>query len=134
MKRRITFRSGFEKRVEKNLQERGISHEYESIKLKYVKSTCPCCKSVVATGSYTPDFIVARSTGKRLVVEGKGRFTSSDRTKMLSVVRDNPEEDIRMLFQKDDPITKGSKTRNSGWCHKHQIPCAIGEAIPDSWL
>lgn len=88
----------------------------------------------VKFGTYTPDFIFERPSGIRMVVEAKGRFTSQDRTKMLQVMRSNPVEDIRFIFQRDNPIRKGSTTRNSDWALKNGFKFAIGEEIPDEWL
>ena len=133
-KKKVFRRSGFEDKVEANLKERGISYEYESIKLKYTKERCPHCDKIVKRGTYTPDFIIQRPSRVRLVVEGKGRFTSIDRTKMLRVKRDHPNEDIRILFQGNNPIRKGSNTRYVDWAEKNGFPCAVGIEIPDSWL
>jgi len=131
---RKDVRSGLEERVRHDLDRRGIPYGYETIKLKYVKKTCPGCGEVVDSGTYTPDFIFERAPRVRLVVEAKGRFTSSDRTKMLAVRMSNPGEDIRFLFQRDQCLRKGSTTRYSGWAVKHGFPYHIGEVIPDEWL
>ena len=131
---RKQVRSGFEATVRKNLDKQGVEYGYESIKLKYVKSCCPNCGCKLSTGTYTPDFIVPRCSGVRLVVECKGRFTSSDRTKMQRVKRDNPSEDIRLLFQRDNRIRKGSNTYYSTWCIKNGFEYAIGDKIPETWL
>lgn len=133
-KKKVYRRSGFEDRIETNLKERGIQYEYESIKLHYTKETCPHCNKVVKRGTYTPDFIIQRSSGIRLVVEGKGRFTSVERTKYSRVKRDNPNEDIRLLFQGNNPIRKGSDTRYIDWALKNGFPCAVGIEIPDDWI
>lgn len=127
-------RSGYEDRIKKNLTSRGIKYEYESIKLGYIKVECPCCGTPVKLGTYTPDFIFKRSSGLRLVVEAKGRFTSADRTKMLQVMRNNPKEDIRFIFQRDQPIRKGSATMYSSWSIKNGFVFTVGEVIPDEWL
>ena len=127
------MRSQLEDRVRLDLEERKIAYEYESIKLEYVKDTCPKCGHLLRKGRYTPDFIIERSSGIRLVVEVKGRFTSSDRTKMQRVKRDNPKEDIRFVFQRDQPLRKGSTTRYSEWSERNGFPWAIG-VIPDEWI
>lgn len=130
-------RSGFEKRVEENLKmASGIRVEYEDRKYKYVKLICPCCGGVVKSGTYTPDFsIYSRDTGELLfTVEAKGRFTGEDRNKLLAVRTANPEFDLRLLFQRDDAIRKGSKTRNSTWAEKHGFDFHVGEQIPERWV
>jgi hypothetical protein len=127
-------RSGFEEKIKKDLEGRGIAFEYEKHTLSYVKRHCPHCLKVVDTGTYTPDFVIQRVAGVRLVVEGKGHFDSEDRTKMLLVKKNNPLCDLRMLFQRDQPIRKGSKTLYSTWAAKHGFPYAIGISIPEGWL
>lgn len=127
-------RSGFEQRIKKDLEERNIIYEYEQHTLKYTKLRCPHCKEIVDTGVYTPDFVIQRLTGIRLVVEGKGYLDAPNRTLMQRVKRDNPHEDIRFLFQRDQPIRKGSKTFYSTWAVKNGFPFAIGTSIPEGWL
>lgn len=127
------LRSGLEDLVKQNLEDRGIPHEYESIKLKYVKDTCSECGHVIKRGTYTPDFIIVRPSGVRLVVETKGLFSGQDRTKHQRVQRDNPTEDIRFVFQRDNFLRKGSTTRYSQWCDKHNFKWAIG-LVPEEWI
>lgn len=127
-------RSGFEQKIKKDLEGRGIKYEYETVKLRYTKLHCPHCTKVVDTGTYTPDFIIQRDTGVRLVVEGKGYLDAANRTLMQRVKRDNPSEDIRFLFQRDQPIRKGSKTSYSDWSIKNGFPFAIGTSVPEEWL
>ena len=127
-------RSGLEDRVKKDLDQRGVKYGYESIKLTYAKLCCDGCGRVIKLGRYTPDFVIERPSGLRLLVETKGRWDSESRTKHKAVARDNPKEDIRFLFQRDQPIRKGSPTKYSDFCIKNGWIYAIGESIPDSWL
>lgn len=129
-----TQRSSFEAQIKDNLEKRKIKHGYETIRLTYTKHECPHCGKVVTTGTYTPDFIIERSSGIRLICEGKGYFDSEDRRKMQLVKRDNPNEDIRFLFQRDQPIRRGSKTTYSKWCLKNGFDYAIGIELPEEWL
>ena len=123
------FRSGLEGRVREDLDERGVKYEYETLKLPYVKQICPKCKEEIKMGTYIPDFILGN-----LIVEVKGRFTAEDRKKHVAVRKLNPERDIRILFQRDQKISKNSKTRYSDWCEAQGIIYAIGEAVPEEWL
>ena len=123
------MRSGLEDRVRKDLDERKIVYEYETLKLPYTKRTCPKCGEIIAKGTYLPDFIIGT-----LIVEVKGRFTSEDRKKHISVKEMNPERDIRILFQRDQKLSKASKTRYSEWCIKNKILYAIGESVPQAWI
>jgi hypothetical protein len=127
-----SVRSGFEARIRKDLDDRGINYGYESIRLKYDGKLCPHCRQPVIIRTYTPDFILAGRLP--VVVEAKGRFTSSDRTKMLTVKRCHPDKDIRLLFQRDQFIRKGSSTRYSTWAEAHGFPFAIGDSIPKDWI
>jgi hypothetical protein len=127
-----TVRSGFEARIKQNLEERGINYGYESLKLRYNANPCPHCGKPVTVRTYTPDFILHGRLP--VVVEAKGRFTSTERTKMRAVKRDNPKIDIRFLFQRDQFIRAGSKTRYTSWAEAHGFPFAIGESIPQEWI
>lgn len=127
--KRADVRSGLEERVRKDLDERKIEYEYETVKLPYIKQTCPHCGEIIKKGTYIPDFVIGD-----LICEVKGRFTSQDRAKHIGVKKMNPEKDIRILFQRDQKISKNSKTYYSDWCDKYEIPYAFGEAVPQSWL
>ena len=127
-------RSGLEARVRADLDERNIEYGYETIKLKYTKLVCKNCGCNVQNGTYIPDFIIPRSKGRTLIVECKGYFDSSARSKMERVFRDNPEEDIRFLFQRNNSIRKGSSTKYSDWCDRRGYKYHIGETIPDEWI
>lgn len=122
--KKITMRSGLEKRTAQFLEDNGVDYGYEVDTITYV---VPEKKH-----KYTPDFTLSNG----IIVECKGRWDTASRQKMALVVEQNPDKDIRMLFQKDNPITKTSKTKYSDWCTKRMIPYHIspnGE-LPASWL
>jgi hypothetical protein len=128
------YRSKYEANIAKDLKARKIKFEYETIKIPYYlskKGRCKFCSSgvVFVHKVYTPDFIIGS-----LIIEAKGRFVSSDRTKMLAAKEANPNLDIRMLFMRDQWCTKKKRKRYSDWCNDHNIPFAFGTAIPKSWL
>jgi hypothetical protein len=128
-------RSQLEDKVEADLKARGIAYEYETVELAYVKLLCPHCDTVVSKGTYTPDFIVPRKKGmRRLILESKGFFEASDREKHKKVRDYNPNEDIRFLFQRDQKISKSSKTMYSDWCIKHGFHFAFGPSVPQEWI
>lgn len=79
---------------------------------------------------YTPDVILDNG----IIVEIKGRFTTHDRKKMVLVIEQNPELDIRILFERDHTLSKRSKTRYTEWCKKRNIKCAVGREIPKEWI
>lgn len=130
-------RSGFEKRIKDTLDVTdGIRFKYEDRRYKYTKSTCQHCGEVVKEGTYTPDFnFYDRVTGEYLfTVEAKGLFDSEDRSKLLAVREANPEIDLRLLFQRDQAIRKGSKTTYSVWATKHKFDFHFGDRLPIEWL
>lgn len=114
------FRSAFEHRIAKQAEQDGIEFEYEpeSSKLKWQPKE----------KTYLPDFVLDNG----IVVEAKGRLTQQDRTKILHVLEQHPEVDLRLVFQYDNKLTRSSKTRYSDWCKRHGIPYAFG-TIPTEW-
>jgi hypothetical protein len=69
--------------------------------------------------AYLPDFVDAE---RKLIIEGKGRFLSADRTKHLAIKAQHPDWLVIICFY--DPnktLTKKSKTKYSDWCDKHGI-------------
>lgn len=120
------FRSGYEERVYNNAVsgKRKLAYEPSDSTLYYVK---PARRS-----RYIPDFVLL-SNG--VIVETKGRFTATDRAKMLNVARDNPEADIRLLFQRGGQRITRSKNSMTyeEWADKHGFIWAVGEHIPEEW-
>lgn len=99
------YRNNFEKKVGAEL---GPTFAYEAIKLTYT-----------ITHTYTPDFI---DHDAKRIVEAKGFWRATDRTKMLTVIRHYPDYQIEMVFQNPDmKISKKSSTSYSDWCSKHGI-------------
>jgi hypothetical protein len=82
--------------------------------------------------SYTPDFVLKNG----IIIESKGYWDASSRSKMALAIEQNPHLDIRILFQRDNAINKGSKTHYSDWCKKRGIKYAISPQgiIPEEWL
>ncbi len=132
------MRSKFEKRIAKRLDALGVKYEYEAYQFPYTeplrrnRARCSTCggSELVRDGWYTPDFWLPHQS---LFIETKGRFTAADRRKMLSVIRDNPDDTFVMLFMRDNKIHKNSKTTYSMWCEDNGIDYAIDD-IKDEWL
>jgi len=119
----VVVKSKFEKRIADSLSKRNVKYVYEKgLKLNYV---VPESKH-----TYTPDF---QLRGRTWYVEAKGVLDFSVRAKMLHVKASNPDADIRFVFQRDNPIYKGSKTRYSDWAAKHGFKYAIGD-VPEEWI
>jgi len=119
-KKTSKFRSGLEEQVAKLLEGLGITYQYESEKLSYT-----------IEHNYTPDFVLPNY----IYLETKGYWDAADRRKVLAVKRDNPDIDLRMVFQAPfNKITKKSKTTYAMWCDRHEIPWASYHNIPIDWL
>lgn len=118
-------KSRLEERIAKQLEEAGIDPKYESQVIRYV---VPARKA-----KYTPDFPIG---DKPIYIEAKGYFrTPAERQKMILSRDQNPECDIRIVFQKaHNPIYKGSPTTNAMWAETNGFPWADGGVIPDAWL
>ena len=116
-------RSHYEDRVEAKLKAGNIKFDYEADKVSYTIDHV-----------YNPDWRVFREDGSSFIVETKGKFDPDDRRKMLAVKEQHPGLDIRMLFMRNNPIRKGSKTTYVDWCKKNGFECAVGEDIPADWM
>ena len=119
-KKEHKFRSKLEEKVATLLKELGVSYEYESTQIPYV-----------IQHNYTPDFVLPNYK----YLEAKGYWAPEDRRKILAVKRDNPDVDLRMIFQSPyNTISKKSKTTYAQWCDKHDIPWTSYKDIPIEWL
>ena len=119
-KKTSKFRSKLEENIATLLDGLGVSFEYESEKLGYT-----------IEHSYTPDFVLPNYT----YLEAKGYWDPKDRRKILAVKKDNPDIDLRMVFQSPyNKISKKSKTTYAQWCEKHDIPWSSYQNIPIDWL
>jgi len=117
------FRSGLEERVAQQLKHEGISYEYETLKIKYVKPSQP--------STYTPDFILKNN----IIIETKGQFVTADRKKHRIIKEQHGDKyDIRFVFSNPNQrIGKKSKTTYAMWCDRYGFKWAKGE-IPEEWL
>ena len=114
------FRSQLEKNIADLLEQLGVSYLYESEKLSYT-----------IEHNYTPDFVLPNYK----YLEAKGYWAPEDRRKILAVKRDNPDVDLRMIFQSPyNTISKRSKTTYAKWCERHDIPWTSYKDIPNEWL
>ena len=114
------YRSNLEKDIANLLEGLGVSFQYESEKLSYT-----------IEHNYTPDFVLPNY----VYLEAKGYWDAADRRKVLAVKRDNPDIDLRMVFQSPyNTISKKSKTTYAQWCEKHDIPWTSYYDIPLEWL
>ena len=112
------FSSNFERTTAKYLVDKGIPFDYENTTIDYVKMH-----------SYLPDFEI----NDKFIIETKGRFLPSDRSKHLLIKKQHPDKDIRFLFMSNNKISKTSKKRYSDWCDHYGFKYAFKE-IPQEWL
>jgi len=112
------FRSKFEAKIKK-LSDKRI--QYEAITLEYTLHK-----------KYTPDFILPNG----ILVEAKGNFrTTAERTKMVEIKKQNPDVEIRFLFQNPNlKISKKSKTTYSTWAEQKGFKWASGAHVPQAWV
>ena len=114
------FRSKLEENIANLLEGLGVSYEYETEKVSYV-----------IQHNYTPDFVLPNHT----YLECKGYWDAKDRRKIKQVKKDNPDMDLRMVFQSPyNTISKKSKTTYAQWCERHGIPWTHYHDIPLDWL
>jgi len=118
--KRSDFRSGLEFEVAKQLEDAGITYEYEETRVEYQK---PVSK-------YLVDFELHNG----ILIETKGRFKPADRTKHLLIKQQHPELDIRFVFSNSqNTLSKKSSTTYADWCDKHGFKWA-DKQIPRSWI
>ena len=115
----MNYRSGLEEKVSKWLDRENVPYLYEVQKFDYVTSS-----------RYCPDFFLPNG----VIIECKGFLKPSDRRKMIAVKQQHPELDIRFVFQRDNTLTKNSKTTYTMWAEKHGFPSCVFPHIPPEWL
>ena len=119
-KKTSKYRSGLEEQVANQLDGLGVTYEYESTRVPYT-----------IQHHYCPDFILPN----HVLLETKGYWDAADRRKIKAVKKDNPDLDLRMVFQAPfNKISKKSKTTYAMWCDKHDIPWTSFHNIPIEWL
>lgn len=116
------YRSGLEKRIAIFLKvcKEKFSYEPKGLWVRYVK---PKAK-------YKPDFILSNG----VIIEAKGLFRASDRSKHLLISKQHPNLDVRFVFSNSkNKLSKKSKTTYGMWCARHGFLYA-DQTIPKSWL
>jgi hypothetical protein len=82
---------------------------------------------------YTPDFKVTLADGSVQYYEAKGKMTGDTRKKLASVVRCNPDKDLKLIFERaGNKLQAGGKMTYGTWCDKLGVPW--NEKTPkESW-
>lgn len=117
------MRSGLEEKVKKFLTKRKVKFRYEPFSLPYV-----------IEADYTPDFVLTKKDGTDMIIETKGYFKPSDRRKLIAVKKANPDKDIRIIFQRDNYLTKSKSGTYTSWAKRHGFQTHVGDSIPPPWL
>lgn len=78
---------------------------------------------------YQPDWRLPNG----ILVETKGRLTAADRAKLLYVRNQNPATDLRLVFQYDNYLYRGSETTYTEWAEKNGFKWNM-MVIPDEWF
>ena len=114
----------FEARVISDLDERGVSYQYEPEKIPYYVER-----------HYIPDLAV-----DTMIVELKGYFRQDSQRKMKAIKAQYPDKDIRFVFQNAKATIQGAKKRKDGskmtcgeWADRQGFVWAEG-TIPKEWL
>ena len=119
-KKTSKYRSKLEEKIADLLEGLDVSYEYETAKVPYTIQHI-----------YNPDFILSN----KVHLEAKGYWSAEDRRKIKAVKRDNPDLDLRMVFQAPfNTISKRGKTTYAQWCERHDIPWTSWANIPLKWL
>ncbi len=114
-------RSGLEEKLGALCKEKGLLVTYEADSLTFIT---PAQKH-----RYTPDWKIRDG----VYIETKGLFTAADRKKMLLVIEQNPGVQFLIVFQRNNKLSKKSKTTYGDWCTKHAILwCLFSEQ--DLWM
>lgn len=120
MAKRAVFRSQFERDIAGQLRNRKVAIEYETLRVQYQRPP----------SVYKPDWVLPNG----IVIETKGLFSATDRTKHLLLKEQHPDLDIRFVFQNPNvKLRKGSKTTYGEWATKHGFQWAT-RWIPDEWF
>jgi len=114
----MAFRSTLEERIAKLFDKKNVPYLYEARSFPYV-----------LTSKYTPDFFIGDT-----IYEAKGFFKPSERRKHLAIKNQHPDLDIRFIFQRNNTLSKNSKTHYGDWCDKHGFKWCVYPHIPDSWI
>ena len=116
----MAFRSRLEEKVADLLVDLDVKYEYETVKVDYTIAHI-----------YKPDFILPNGVH----LECKGYWDSKDRRKVKAVKEQNPDLDLRMVFQAPyNTISKKSKTTYAQYCERIGILWCSFMNIPVAWL
>jgi hypothetical protein len=103
-------RSGLEEVITEYLGKNGVGFEYEPLALPY--------EPPVKVRHYTFDWLLENG----IIIEGKGKFPTEDRQKMLAVKKQYPALDIRFVFSNSrTTLTTQKNTEFHAWARRRGI-------------
>lgn len=115
----VNFRSTLEEELAIDLERRGVSYEYESLKVPYTLERV-----------YKPDFILPNG----ICVEAKGwhRNFGAALRKLRTVKSQHPELDIRIVWSRLCMKATKSYTAQE-WCEAYGFKYAE-RTVPQEWI
>lgn len=138
----LTVDSGYEAKVLRDLQERGVPFSYNpdslEIKLPLRGGNCTKCgasgKDLYKSGIFTVD--VRYDGAQTRYIELKGRLTSFERTRLKALFAAWGDKfPLYILFQKgSNKLNKTSKTTYEDWARGVGFTVATGDKIPEEWV
>lgn len=112
------MRGTFEPKLRAQLEEYGVSYEYEPYKIPYT-----------IEAKYVPDFVLSNGVH----IEGKGYLDQDTRRKLRAVKRCNPDLDLRIVFQNASvPLSKRNRSTHGEWADRYGFKWA-DKVIPREW-
>ena len=118
-------RSKLELKFEDILKDNEADYQYEVSKVKY---TVPASNHV-----YTVDFTLTNG----IFLEVKGWLSDhQERTKYILVKQQNPDIDLRFVFDNVNKLCGGTKYTHADWCKKHGFMyCSVKDTdIIQEWI
>ncbi len=101
------------------LRMSGVKYKYEDTEVPYILEC-----------NYNPDFHLLKNN---IFIETKGRLLPEERRKHLAVKAQNPDVDIRFIFQYAHRNMPKSKTTHAAWAERNGFKWSDGE-LPPEWL
>lgn len=124
------FKGSFEPKAYESLQ--GLAREFG-----YHLAYEPLTFKIKIEQNYTPDFVLSdfnHPNPRTMFIETKGYFRYEDQKKAKAFRKDYPDVEYYILFERNNPIRKGSKTTYLDWAEKNGIKAAIGPEVPKGWF
>jgi len=114
------YKSGLEQKFQDACKAKGWELGYEQDKIKY--------NIPASIHSYTPDFTVT----KNVYIETKGLWVAADRKKSVLIKEQHPDIRILYVFQRNQLISKNSKTTYLDWGIVQVVSCGVA-AVSNYW-